>query len=410
MKLYSDCKLAFFLAVKTLKKTSLSTSFLLIFILGLAFFNLLFVSSFLAGFSKGVLKSLIDTTTAHIIVMPQEYPTRKSVIFDQDIVRKQIETIPGVVATSRHYLLGGAVAFDKDANGSFKYVSAPIVGVTQGEEQFVTTIHKSMVAGEFPLSIAEDEVVLGANLAGGYDTVQTTDLGGVRVGEKVRIVYSNGVDKVYKVKGIFKVTLAFASNNAFISNKEAEKILSVSNAASEIMVRVDLTRHPLEYYVAKITALNPDLKVDTYKKRLSVIGKLIDAYDIIAAVVGFVSVSVSAITIFVIIYINALSKQKQIGILKAVGIKERIIELSYTLQSLFYVILGIIVGLLFLYVVAKPYLAVHPIEMPFGVAEIVITWKTILIDIVYMSCAALISGYIPARMIARKDILKVIWG
>ena len=161
----TDIKTAFFIAYKTITKGHKSTVALIIFILSLSFFNLMFVSGFLSGFSDGIMKSMIDTSTAHIIVMPQEDPTRKDFILDQNSVRAQIQTIPGIVATTSHYQLGGSVAYDKENNGKFKYVSAPIIGVTQTEEKNVLTVHENMVSGEFPDNSKEDEIVLGANLA-----------------------------------------------------------------------------------------------------------------------------------------------------------------------------------------------------------------------------------------------------
>lgn len=410
MKILSDLSLAFFVAYKTIRKGNKSTSLLLVFILALAFFNLLFISGFLSGFSDGVTQSMINTTTSHIIVSPQESPVRKNYIVNQDLIRKQIETIPGIKATTRHYLMSGAIGYDKDGNGIYRFISAPIVGISEIDEKKVTSIAQNVISGDFPESLRDDEVILGSNLAGGYDSILANDLGGVRAGEKVHIVYSNGIDKVYTVRGVFRIVLGFASNNAFVSDKEAERILNKTNEASEIMMRVDLTQHPVEYYSNKIASMFPDLRIDTYTKRLSSVGTLVDAFDVIALVVSVISVVVSAATVFVMVYINALSKQKQIGILKAIGIKERIIELSYVIQSLFFALLGVILGTILLYGVVLPYLASHPIQMPFGNAYLVLTMKEYIAGVLFMILSSLVAGYMPARMVSKRDILKVIWG
>ncbi|MBK5215907.1 MAG: hypothetical protein JJE53_03855 [Candidatus Pacebacteria bacterium] len=168
----TDFKTAFFIAYKTITKGHKSTIALIIFILSLSFFNLMFVSGFLYGFSDGVMKSMIDNSTAHIIVMPQEEPTIKPFVFDQDRVRAEIETIPGVVGTTRHYQLGGTLAYDKEKDGNFKYTSAQIIGVTQAEEKNILTINKYIISGKFPDNLKDDEIVLGANLSGGFGTKQ----------------------------------------------------------------------------------------------------------------------------------------------------------------------------------------------------------------------------------------------
>ena len=406
----TDIKTAVFIAYKTIVKGHKSTAVLIIFILSLSFFNLMFVSGFLSGFSDGIMRSMIDTSTAHIIVMPQEEPTRKEFILDQSSVRAEIQTIPGIIGTTRHYQIGGSFAYDKENNGKFKYVSAPIIGVTQSEEKEVLTVYKNMVSGEFPDDLKNDEIVIGANLSGGYGIQQTSDLGGAIVGDKVQVTYSNGITRTYTIKGIFKITMGSISNTAFISAKEAESVLSTYNNASEILIKVDLTKNTLDEYTERIGAMVPTLKIEKYTNRLATVGILVKAFNVIAVIVGIISIIVAAITIFVMIYVNAVSKRRQIGILKAIGIKESIIELSYIIQSLFYAILGVIGGLIIIFLVVSPFLVARPIPMPFGNASLVYTSLGIFINIASLIIAGILAGFIPAKIVARENILKSIWG
>lgn len=406
----TDIKTALFIAYKTIAKGHKSTVALIILILSLSVFNLLFVSGFLAGFSSGILRSMIDNSTAHIIVMPQEEPTSKPFILNQENVRARIETIPGVIGTTRHYQLGASFAYDKEKNGKFKSVSAPIVGVTQTEEKKVLSVHENMVSGEFPDNLKADEIVMGANLSGGFGTQQTADLGGAKVGDKVQVTYANGVMRTYTIKGIFKITMGSISNTAFVSAKEAESVLSTYNNASEIMVKVDLTRNTLDEYAKRIGAVAPNLRIEQYTNRLATVGILVKAFNVIAFIVSIISIVVAAITIFVMIYVNAVSKRRQIGILKAIGIKESIIELSYVFQSLFYTLLGIIVGLMIVFFAVIPFLTVRPIPMPFGNASLVYTSLGIFINIASLIFAGTLAGFVPAKIVTREDILKSIWG
>ncbi len=407
----TDLKTAFFIAYKTITKGHKSTIALIIFILSLSFFNLMFVSGFLYGFSDGVMKSMIDNSTAHIIVMPQEEPTIKPFVFDQDRVRAEIETIPGIVGTTRHYQLGGTLSYDKEKDGNFKYASAQIIGVTQSEEKNILTINKYMVSGKFPDNLKDDEIVLGANLSGGFGTKQTKDLGGATVGSKILINYSNGITRTYTIVGIFKLSMVGSvASAAFISTSEAESLLSTYNSASEIMVKVDLEKNTLDEYTNKINQMIPNLKLEKYTSRLSTVGILVTAFNLIAVIVSVISIIVSAITIFVMIYVNAVSKRRQIGILKAIGIKESIIEVSYIIQSIFYSVLGIIGGLIVIFFIVIPIMAVKPITMPFGNAVLVYTSFGIIINIGSLIVAGILAGYIPAKIVAREDILKSIWG
>ncbi len=407
----TDLKTAFFVAYKTITRGNKSTAVFTIFILSLSFFNLMFVSGFLNGFSDGIMRSMIDNSTAHIIVMPQEEPTVKEFILNQGKVRAQIETIPGIIGTTRHYQLGGSFAYDKEKMGEFKRVSAPVIGVTQSEEKKILTVHENIVSGEFPDELKNDEIVLGANLSGGFGTKQTSDLGGAVVGDEVQVTYSNGITRSYTVRGIFKISMGGSvGGTAFISAQEAESILSVYDNASEIMVRADLNRVTLDDYVEQIAMIAPNLKIEKYTNRLSTVGILVDAFNVITIIVTIISIIVAAITIFVMIYVNAVNKRRQIGILKAIGIKERIIEVSYVLQSLFYVTLGTILGLMIVFFLVVPLLHVRPIPMPFGNASLVYTPIEIFLNIASLTLSAIFAGFIPAKMVARQNILKSIWG
>ena len=407
----TDIKTAFFIAYKTITKGHKSTVALIVFILSLSFFNLMFVSGFLTGFSDGIMRSMIDNSTAHIIVLPQEEPTQKDFIFDQDMVRAEIETIPGVIGTVRHYQLGGTLVYDKERNGKFKSVSAQIIGVTQSEEKEILTVHENMVSGEFPDNLKDDEIILGANLTGGFGTKQTKDLGGATVGSKIQVNYSNGTTRIYTIRGIFKLSMVGSvASTAFISTQEAESVLSAYNNASEILVKVNLKKKSLDEYTNSIKELIPNLRLEKYTARLSTVGILVTAFDLIAVIVSVISIVVSAITIFVMIYVNAVSKRRQIGILKAIGIKESIIEVSYIIQSLFYSALGIVFGLIIIFWLVVPLLVVRPITMPFGNATLVYTSIGIFINITSLIVAGVLAGLIPAKIVAREDILKSIWG
>lgn len=406
----TDIKTSLFIAYKTIIKGHKSTAALIIFILSLSFFNLMFVSGFLSGFSDGIMRCMIDTSTAHIAVMPQQEPTRKDFIIDAQSVRNQIQTIPGVISTASHYQLGGSFAYDKENNGKFKYVSAPIIGVTEAEERNVLTVSENMVSGEFPDNLGKDEIILGANLSGGFGTKQTNDLGGAIVGQKVQVTYANGIVRTYTIRGIFKVTIGGIGSTAFISTKEAEAILSTYNNASEIMVKVDLTKNNLDAYIARIQTILPELTTETYIDRLSTVGVLVSAFNVIAIIVSIISIIVAAITIFVMIYVNAVSKRRQIGILKAIGIKESIIELSYVVQSLFYATLGVVGGSIIIFLIVIPFLSARPIPMPFGNASLVYTSLGIAINVASLIIAGILAGFIPAKIVARENILKSIWG
>jgi len=141
--------------------------------------------------------------SSDITISPQELPVRKQFLLNQNEVRAEIESIPGVIATTRQYLLAGSLVFDKDKNGQYKSVSGTIVGFDPSAENKVLTFKSLLMAGQFLDDTDTDQIVLSSALAGGYGDVAPNDLGGVKVGDKIKITYSNGVMRTYTVKGIY---------------------------------------------------------------------------------------------------------------------------------------------------------------------------------------------------------------
>lgn len=384
---------------------------LLIFILSLSFFNLMFVSGILSGLINTVTQTVINTSTADLTVNPQQEPIRKNFIENQDRVRQEIQQIPGILATVRHYLLAASISFDKEKNGNPKVAPSQVIGIDPEQDPTVFTTVNYLVAGQWLAPSDRDQIVLGQSLAGGGGSVPLpTDLGGAKVGDKVQVAYSNGVTRTYTVKGIFNITFGAESTNAYITAAEAESVLGVYNDASQILVKANLSSNSLNTYARSITMLYPTLQIFKYTDLLSVIGKVLDAFSFITFIISAVSVIVGAITIFVLIYINAISKRRQIGILRAIGIKRSVIVLSYVLQALFYSIAGIAVGSILVFEVLYPYVVAHPLQLPFGNLIPVFSEMQIVVSIAALLVAGLFAGFVPARMVSRENILKSIWG
>lgn len=402
-------KTAFFIAYKSIRKGRKSTLALMLIILWLSFFNMVFVPGVFSGLLATIISLETNTYTSDIMVAPQKEPIPKSYINHEQKLRAQIASIPGVVGTARDYLTAASISYDKDKNGVFKRVSAQVIGVDPSQFNKIMTVNQYVVAGKFLNDNDTDQVVLAAAVAGGYGLPEPNDLGGAKVGDKVQVVYGNGVTRTYTVKGITNILFGPALTNVYITAKEAESVLGSADQATQILVKVK-DQKQANYFKQRIQQLAPNLFVQTYLDLLTAIKPVLDAFTYIALIVSVISVLVAAVTIFVMIYINAVSKRRQIGILKAIGIKERIIVYAYVFQSLFYVACGVAIGLLFVFGVLQPILAIHPIELPFGPLVLTFSMPLIMESVGGFFVAGFLSGLIPARLVAREDILSSIWG
>lgn len=402
-------KISFFLAYKSITRGNKGVLALIILIMALAFVNLVFISSILSGVVDALDKQVVDNLFSNIVIEPQEEPTRKDFIIHPEKLQRQIEDIPGVVATARRYKLGGTMAYDKERKREFISVSGEIIGIDPEQEKQVTGIAQKVIDGQYLEDLRKGDILLGAELAGGYGgTEEYNSLGGAGVGDKVRVTFSNGVVRDYKVKGIFR-TQFMADGLAFITVKEAESVLSVHRRASQILVRIDVTGTE-DHYISEIQTLAPNLEIRKWTDYTGELGDVASSFDMIALIVSVVGLAVAAITMFILIYVNVVNRRRQIGILKAIGIKQNIIIYSYVLQSLFYATSGVIIGLLLILYLIAPYFVNNPLPLPVGGVSLSLDSSRLISNIISLLAAALVAGLIPSWRAARENILKAIWG
>jgi len=123
-----------------------------------------------------------------------------------------------------------------------------------------------------------------------------------------------------------------------------------------------------------------------------------------------IALVVAAITIFIVIFINAVTKRKFIGIMKGIGISPLAIESSYVFQAIFYGVAGSIIGLVLTFFVLKPYFNAYPINFPFSDGILVATPVGAMLRVGILMIVTLAAGYIPAKIIVRKNTLDSILG
>jgi putative ABC transport system permease protein len=114
--------------------------------------------------------------------------------------------------------------------------------------------------------------------------------------------------------------------------------------------------------------------------------------------------------VFIIIFITAVTRQKFIGILKAVGVSSGSIELSLVLLSLLYAAIGMLLAAGLVFGIVVPYVTRNPIDFPFseGIVSVslgdTVSRGSLLIGI------TLIAALWAARRIARKRPLEAMLG
>ncbi|MBI3190875.1 ABC transporter permease [archaeon] len=381
---------------------------LVVFLLAFSYINLTFFPAFLNGLSDTFQNSVIDTGTSHIIIQPES--ESGSYLNFESSTRKKIDLIPGVVGASSHISSGATIYFKG------RQISALLTGLVPSDDYSVTTIHSSVTKGEFLSDSDDNYIVLGNFIAGQKieDTIgkdsgfgQVIDgLGGVDVGEKVTVKFSNSVEKEYRVKGIAESTgFSYVAQSVYITKKEADSILGTNDKASSILVKLN-NKEDADRYKKLILELGiPNAKVLTWEEATTFTKNINQTFSIVILVTTIVGVIIVMSTIGIVIFINTSRKKRIIGVLKAIGMQQSQIKMIYLFESVLFGIIGTLIGIIIVYA-SIFYFAANPISVGLGYLQPILPVQTAISAVIIMIMAAVIAGYLPARMASKQDILE----
>jgi putative ABC transport system permease protein len=161
--------------------------------------------------------------------------------------------------------------------------------------------------------------------------------------------------------------------------------------------------------IEEIRALGIEGEVRSWREYSGLMGGMVSSFEIITSLINGIGLVVAGIVMFIVIYINVINRKRQIGILRAIGIKREVIVASYLIQALFYAVLGIIFGGLAFGYGIQPYFDLNPIDLAIGQVSLVIKSITVQYAIFGLIFAALLAGLIPVLSITRQGIIQAIW-
>ncbi len=402
-----NIRTSLFLAVTSITRGNKGTLAMTILIMTLAYVNLVFVSSIFGGIVEAINKEAISNQYSNIVIEPaidEKYIENTQVV-------NQIKTIPGIIGVSSHYVDNPIVKYDDHNDGvNIKSGRWVLKSIDPENEKMVTKIDKSVIEGSFLKVADRDKILIGKEIAGGYGGDLDHLSLGVSVGDEIDVSFSNGINRTYVVKGIFSTKSTQADQMLFVTKKEMESVLKVYNFSSEILVKTEDIGNE-DQYIEEIKQLG--LQKEDIKKWSDLMGFTSGAsksFMMISIILGVIGTIVAGVTIFIIIFVSVVNKRKQIGILKAIGMKENTIILYFIMQALFYGIVGVILGVSLILFVIRPFFISNPLDFPIGWVSLKVTFNIIRISNLSLIGAALIGGFFPAYRGAKESILKSIWG
>lgn len=390
MGLKSDLGTALFFAKKDTGK-NIRVFALIIIAIAFATANIIIINGFMDGFSNSLVDATLDISSGHANIYPKE---NDRYIEGLGIKELKLDGMENVTAYSSRLYSSGTLSY----NGKTKTIK--IVALDPEKERGVTKIlEKIEEGGELT---KENEILISYRLA--------EDLR-ARAGGEATLVFENGVPKTYRIKGIIRTGATdLDANGVIMYMNEANSALSLSGKASIIMIKLSKRELAEEYRDILKKELGVS-KVKVWSEEIEAITGFMNTVKKMTDMVIAVGLFAAAVSVGVIIYVNVIYRRRQIGIMKAVGMKSSLIFTVYLMEALFLAGVGVAAGDALGYIGTK-YLETRPFYCPIIKEYISAKFYTYLLyDASIVSTAVVVlAGMYPALIASRTNIIKAIWG
>lgn len=319
-------KLAFSIALRFLSSSKGQT---LLIALGIAIG--VSVQIFIGSLIQGLQISLVDTTIGNQPQITIESLTDDKLIPNYSAILNDISSNSDGVKFVSASADGPALVTVKEDTFSIL-----VRGLSFQEAEGIYKIKEQLIDGTLPQN--KDETIIGLNLAKEANLV---------IGDELEVLASFGETYTLKITGIFDLQVASLNSSWVLTSIEtAQSMFSYGNAITGIEMQVNDV-FAADTIAEEIQSILPaTLNANNWKAENAALLSGLNGQNISSYMIQlFVMVSV-LLGIASVLAITVVQKSRQIGILKAMGIQDRVASQIFLLQGLMLGIAGAILGIL----------------------------------------------------------------
>lgn len=411
-----NVKVGWFLAKRDIERANIWTTGLIVMVMTLTFLNLIVVSGILVGLIQGSEDAQKKYSIGDVVISPF---LKRDVIEQTPAVVDIVKTIPGYKNHTVRYTGSARV------ESNYRETVAPgdkrdgaggsLLGIDPEQEEKFSGISKFVIRGSYLTSLDQDSVLIGKNLLYEFTPIEAPGfqtLKNVSVGSRIKVTAGDS-SKEYFVKGIIKSKVDDFDTSIVALDSEVRKLMGRDDLnAGTIAIQLLPGTDPVQVKnFLTASGVGEYARIQTAEEAFPKFLKDIKAtFAILGSVISGIGLVVASITIFIVIFVNAITRRRFIGILKGIGINKRAILYSYMYQAFIYASGGIILGMVLIFIVIKPYFTTHPLDFPFSDGILVATLSGTLLRAGILLAATIIAGYIPARIVIKQNTLSAILG
>ncbi|HIQ51100.1 MAG TPA: FtsX-like permease family protein [Nautiliaceae bacterium] len=285
------------------------------------------------------------------------------------------------------------IIFDKEGNS----VSTQLL-IVDNFEKFVekNKLEEKIILGE--LNEGKKGIVLGR---------ETTIYSKVKVfpnplkvdpGDYVRVLIGNKSIKL-RVNGIYSKEIPgldiYALANKKFFNKKSNTIY--------LYLKEEYKNKRDEIFI-ELKNLFPYYEIRSIKEEMTTVDSFLSSFNIIANLTFFLGVIISVVIVYSLVFINVKNKRTEIGILRALGLRERYILFAYLFLVFLYLIFSFFVSILVILLFSL-YFKINPIESPFGKIFPLVDYYFFAKNFSIMSIVLLFISVLPVNSVLKEKLI-----
>ena len=295
-------------------------NFITILVIAFAFFIYLFLDSVMGGMEEMSFNNIRNFETGNIqVVVPQyweereELPLENLIYLNQDI-EESIKNMDGLLATSPE------LRFTASLNNGVDEIAVIGLGILPERYNEVYTTQQYLVAGSI-FAPGESKAVIGERLA---------ELMNLKVGDYITLLIRtreetfNTID--LEIGGLVNTPHPVINNGiVFVPLDIAQQALNVENGISMITIKTDKEKeiNPIIDGINQIfQKKNTNIKAYSWRESAKTVIAYSAAQDAETAVVLTVILMIGMIGIINNVILSALERTREIGMMKALGMRE----------------------------------------------------------------------------------------
>lgn len=298
---------------------------------------IVFIEAVVRGFMRQSLDNQLGAHTAHIQVHRTGYhdnPDIARFMARPEIVDAALSADPRIAASSRRVLATGLLSSARNSSGIM------LVGIEPDREGRVTTIRSSIVAGR-PLGVDPREILISERMS------KTLDVG---LGDKVVAMSSTREGKVgselFRVVGLYRTSIMeFDRMHAYIPYATAQSLIGAGSETAEFAMVLHATTDLNAVRDSLRAVLGPEFEVQSYEDLIPTMAAMV-ALTEQSMIIYYVILGLAMIFgIINTMMMSVYERIREFGVLKAVGMQDRMLFWMVLLEAALLGTVGTTVGI-----------------------------------------------------------------